>query len=210
MIALSASAQEAAPPPSALRPISDFPWYVGLSGGPAYATLNHPQIAAHAGFAAGENVSFLTPTLSLHAGYTIGERLGIGIEFSTVETGIARHNPGETFNIGATPQRGCNNCQPKAGAGQIIATQLVFGTFGPRIDYALLGRDGLFISATAGVASLVGLTDKQGFGATGRIGYRVRASNVMTVSLEAGFTGQTYGDTTIYLPFGAAVLRPYF
>ena len=208
-MAFAAGAQEAVAP-QALRPISDFPYYVGISGGPAYVTLNHPQIAAKAGFASGEGVNFLSPNIGLHAGYTIGERLGIGLEFSAVETGIARRYPGETFQVGAVPQAECTTCTGRKHAGQVIATQLVFSTFGPRIDYSLLGRDGLFVSASAGIAMLVGLEDKQGFGVTGRVGYRVRASNVMTLSLEAGVQGQLYGDTTMYLPYGAAVLRPYF
>lgn len=207
--AFSASAQESLGP-QVLRPASDFPYYVGISGGPAYAMLTHPQIAAKAGFASGDQVSFVTPNIGLHAGYTIGERLGVGLEFTAVETGIARHYPGETFQLGPVPQAACETCTGGKSAGQIIATQLVFSTFGPRIDYSLLGRDGLFVSASAGIAMLVGLQDMQGFGVTGRVGYRIRATNVMTVSLEAGVQGQLYGDTSIYLPYGAAVLRPYF
>lgn len=193
-----------------LRPASDFPFFVGLSGGAGYATLTHPQIAEKAGRAGGAQVSFTSPAISLHAGYTFGERLSVGFEFSAVETGVSRDNPGESFQLGFSTQNVCSVCHPRLSGVQLLATQMVFSTFGARVEYALLGRDGLFVGATAGLASIVGLEDRQGFGVTGRLGYRVRASNVMTISLEAGMQGQLYGDANLYMPYGAAILRPYF
>ncbi len=193
-----------------LRPASDFPFFVGLSGGAGYATLSHPQVAEKAGLAGGTQVSFTSPAISLHGGYTIGERFSVGFEFSAVETGVSRDNPGESFQLGFSTKAICGVCHPRLSGVQVLATQMVLSTFGARVEYSLLGRDGLFVGATAGLASIVGLEDRQGFGATGRVGYRVRVSNVMTVSLEAGVQGQLYGDASLYMPYGAAVLRPYF
>lgn len=209
-VSLTAGAQEELAAAKRLRPASDFPYFVGLSGGAGYATLVHPQIAEKAGLAAGTQVSFTSPSISIHGGYTIGERFSLGFEFSAVETGVSRDNPGESFQLGFSTQRGCNNCGPPKSGLQVLATQMVLSTFGARVEYSLLGRDGLFVGATAGLASIVGLEDRQGFGATGRVGYRLRPTNVMTVSLEAGVQGQIYGDASLYMPYAAAVVRPYF
>lgn len=208
-VTVAASAQETAAA-KALRPASDFPFFVGISGGAGYATLVHPQIAEKAGLATSTQVGFTSPAISLHGGYTIGERLSLGFEFSAVETGVSRDNPGESFQLGFSTKSVCSTCHPRLSGLQVLATEMVLSTFGARVEYALFGRDGLFVGATAGLASIVGLDDKQGFGGAGRIGYRLRATNVMTVSLEAGVQGQLYGDASMYMPYGAAVIRPYF
>jgi hypothetical protein len=206
--AFTASAQDAGGP--ALRSPSAFPYFFGVTGGVGYATLSHPNVAQTLSGMGGEAVGFTAPAINLHAGYTIGERLSLGLEFSALEAGVSRENGTESFKLGYAPQAGCNNCHPSLIGGDVVAAQLVFSTLAARVEYSLLGRDGLFVGGSAGVAMLVGLEDKQGLGLTGRVGYRLRPTNVMTVALEAGVQGQIYGDTNIYMPYGAAVLRPYF
>lgn len=199
-VASAAQAQEAAPPPVP-KPASAFPWFVGIGAGVSYATVEHPQISA-GGIAA--------PTFALNAGYTFGERLNVGLELDGTQMDIGRDTAGAQFRLGYSPQAECLTCQPKPPGGDTIATSLVFSTVGARVEYAPFGRDGLFVGGTAGLAFLVGLTPESGFGFGGRVGYRFRPTNIMTLSLEAGMSGQLYGDTTMYMPFGLASIRPYF
>lgn len=206
--AVAASAQEEAP--LVKKAAADFPYYVGITGGAGYATLQHPEISKQIAGAGGVPVGFTAATIGLHAGYTFSEHLSAGLEFEALETGISRNNAGETFKLGYSPQAACNNCRAPVPGSDLLATTIVFSTFAARIEYTPLGRDGLFVGGSAGLATLVGYAERQGLGFAGRLGYRFRPTNIMTVSLEAGVQGQVYGDSNLYMPYGAAVLRPYF
>lgn len=205
---IAASAQEQAA--QAKRAVSDFPFFVGVTGGAGYATLQHPEIAKQIAGVGGVPVSFGVATIGLHAGYTFNDHVNAGIEFGAMETGISRNNAGETFKLGYSTQAACTNCHPPLSGADLLATTIVLSTFGARVEYTPLGRDGLFVGASVGLATIVGYSERQGAGFAGRLGYRFRPTNIMTVSLEAGMQGQVYGDASLYMPYGAAVLRPYF
>jgi len=206
--AIAASAQEQ--PAQVKKAVADFPFFIGVTGGAGYATLQHPEIAKQIAGTGGVAVGFGAATLGLHAGYTFNDHLSAGLEFGAMETGISRNNAGETFKLGYAPQAWCNNCHPPLSGSDLLATTIVFSTFGARVEYTPLGRDGLFVGASAGFATIIGYSERQGAGFAGRLGYRFRPTNIMTVSLEAGMQGQVYGDASLYMPYGAAVLRPYF
>lgn len=206
--AITASAEVQGTPVQ--KPVSAFPFYAGIMGGAGYATLQHPFISKEIAGVGGTPVSFTAATLGLHVGYTFVEHLSVGLEFQALETGISRNNAGETFKLGYSTQRGCNNCHPPLSGTDILATTVVFSTFAARLEYTPFGRDGFFLGGSAGLASIVGYDDMTGVGFSGRLGYRFRPTNIMTISLEGGVQGQVYGDANIYMPYGAAVLRPYF
>lgn len=206
--AVVASAEVEAPPVQ--KPIAAFPFYAGIMGGAGYATLQHPFISKEVAGVGGSPVSFTAATLGLHLGYTFTEHLSAGLEFQALETGISRNNAGETFKLGYSTQAGCNNCHGRPQGTDILGTTIVFSTFAARLEYTPFGRDGLFVGASGGLASIVGYDDKLGVGFSGRLGYRFRPTNIMTISLEGGVQGQVYGDANLYMPYGAAVLRPYF
>lgn len=183
------------------RPASSFPWFAGVGAGVGYPTVAGTEIASSGSLAA---------TFTLHAGYTIRDRLAVGLEFTGVETEVGRDQPGQLFQVGYTPQAACTTCTPKPPGADVLFTSLVFSTFGARVEYAPFGRDGLFVGGTAGLAFMVGLAPQSGFGAGGRLGYRFRPASTLAVSFEAGVQGQLYGDATMFMPYGAAVLRPSF
>lgn len=187
--------------PQVPKPVKAFPWFVGIGAGVSYPTISGPQMVS------GGTVA---PTFTLHGGYTVGDHLNLGFELSGTETNLGRDTPADLFKLGYKPTAACQECPPKIPGGDVIATSLVFSTFGARAEYAPFSRDGLFVGGTAGVAFLVGLESQAGFGFGGRVGYRFRPTNIMTVSVEAGMQGQLYGDTTMYMPFGTATVRPYF
>lgn len=183
------------------KPVSAFPWFAGVGAGVAYPTLSHPKVG-EGGAAA--------PTLRFHGGYTLAEKFTVGLEFTAVETDVGRDAPNSLFKLGYTPQAECTTCKPKVPGADLLSTSLVMSTVGPRFEFAPFGRDGLFMGATAGLAFMVGLEPLSGFGFGGRLGYRVRPSNIMTISVEGGMEGQLYGDTTMYMPYASATIRPYF
>jgi hypothetical protein len=199
-----AQADEAAPQP-ALKPVKSLPWFVALSGGVGYAAISHPEVASGGA---------VVPVFTLHGGYTFGDRLNVGLEFSSVETSVGRDTAYESFRIGYEPkvvwQIDCYPCQPKPTGSDVTYTSLVFSTLGARVEYAPFGRDGLYLGGTAGLGFMIGLEGETGFGFGARAGYRLRPTNVLTVSIEAGMSGQLYGDTTMYMPFALATVRPYF
>lgn len=206
--AVARAEEAAAPSPLLAKPAKALPWFVALGGGVGYAQISHPEI--HSGGAP-------VPVFSLNGGYTFGDHLTVGIEFSSAETKVGRDTPQDLFQIGYSPKplviweiRGCDPCEPKRGGSEVINTSLVFTSLGARVEYAPFSRDGLFVGAMAGMGFMVGLEEQAGFSFGGRVGYRLRASNVLTFSIEAGMTGQIYGDTTVYVPLGVATLRPYF
>lgn len=202
-----ARAEETAPPePETSKAVQALPWFVGLAGGAGYATISHPDVVA-----GGTAVSVLT----LNGGYTFGDHLTLGLEFSSSETSVGRDTATEQFELGYSPQEiwrysVCSPCEPKWHGQEVASTSLVFTSLGARAEYAPFGRDGLFVGGMAGMAFLVGLGDEPGFGFGARVGYRYRATSIMTFSIEAGMAGQLYGDANMYMPFGVAVLRPYF
>jgi hypothetical protein len=202
-----ARAEETALPSQPIaKPVKGLPWFAGLTGGAGYAMISHPAIVA--GGAA-------VPVLNLHGGYTFGDHLSLGLEFTSTETSVGRDSKEEMFQLGHKPQAiwhlpTCSPCEPKPHGAEIASTSLVFSAIGARAEYAPFSRDGLYVGGTAGMAFMIGLQDQLGFGFTARVGYRIRATNVLTLSIEAGMAGQVYGDTTMYMPFGAAVARTYF
>jgi hypothetical protein len=183
------------------KPVRAFPWFFGFGAGVGYPTIENPLV---------QKGGMAAPAFTLHGGYTVGDHLNIGLELSAVETDVGRNTTSELFKVGYTPQGGCTNCTAKPPGADVIATSLVFSTFGARLEYAPFDRDGLFLGGTAGLAFMVGLAPQSGVGLTGRIGYRIRATNILTLSIEGGVQGQLYGDTQMYMPFGVAVVRPYF
>lgn len=209
MVAVEVSAEEKKAPRPPKTP-AEAPFFVGITGGAGYATLQHPLIAKEIAGTGGRPVSFGTAAIDLHAGYTFGEHLGVALEFGALETGISRNNAGETFKLGFSPQAECTSCHAPLHGSDVLATTVVFSNFGARVEYTPLGRDGLFVGGSAGVAMMVGYADMQGGAFAGRLGYRFRPSGGLTISLEAGVQGQVYDQASLYMPYGAAVLRPYF
>jgi hypothetical protein len=197
-----ARADEAEPPdPGPSKPVQAFPWFVGVGAGAGLAMISHPQIISG---------DILAPTFTLNGGYTFGDHLSLGLELTSMETSVGRDAPGDLFQLGHAPQAKCLTCYEEVRPGGVVATSLVSSTLGARVEYAPFSRDGLFVGATAGLAFMVGLETKSGFGFGGRVGYRLRPTSIFTVSIEAGMTGQLYDDATIYMPFGVLVVRPYF
>jgi hypothetical protein len=183
-------------------PVKPRPFHVGISGGVAYHTVRVSTVIP---------TNYTAATLGLHAGYNVNERLSIGFEVLTVEKGMGRNGPFDTFDPGLAPQAGCNNCEPPPFGGWVKNTTAVFGTVGPRVEFSPFGKDGLYIGATAGLAWLWGVDSIYGFGGVGRVGYRVRVGDVLGLALEGGAQAQAFGGgnyTTA--PYGMLIFRPYF
>jgi opacity protein-like surface antigen len=202
-----ARAEEAAPPSQPIaKPVKELPWFAGLTGGAGYGTISHPVMVPG---------SAAMPVLNLHGGYTFGDHLSLGLEFTSTETSVGRDSDEDPFQLGHKPQAIwhiplCSPCEPRPRGGEITGTSLVFSTIGARVEYTPFSRDGLYVGGTAGMAFMVGFEEQLGFGFAGRVGYRIRATNVLTLSIEGGMAGQVYEDATMYMPFGAAVARVYF
>ncbi|MBK9262675.1 MAG: hypothetical protein IPM54_23095 [Polyangiaceae bacterium] len=177
--------------------------FIGLSGGAAYAMVNHPQILTD-GFAAA--------TLGLHAGYNVSERISVGFDVFTVEHGMKRSEGTEPFiPTGYTrPQAGCTNCEPPPKGGWVSETTAMFGTVGPRVEFSPFGRDGLYLGGSTGVAMMLGVDTQYGFGGVARAGYRFRVGNVLGLGVEGGFQGQYFGTGTMMFPYASLIMRPYF
>jgi hypothetical protein len=176
------------------------PFYVGITGGFAYATVRHPDMLS---------ASFATPTLGLHAGYNVTDRWSVGLEVTTIEKFVERDGPGDPF-VPKYPLAGCTNCQEPPTGGYIGSITAVFGTVAPRVEFTPFGRDGLFLGASAGLGFIMGVDGRIGGGGTARAGYRWRVAEVVGIALEGGIQGQVYKDASAVMPYGVLVLRPYF
>lgn len=177
--------------------------FIGLTGGAAYAILDHPKINGD-GFAAG--------SLGLHFGYTVAEKWTIGMEVLTAEHGMKRQSAYEPFTPVSLlkPQAGCNNCEPPPKGGYVTETTAMFGIAGPRVEFSPLGRDGLYLGATAGLGMMLGIDTQYGFGGGARAGFRYRIANVLAVGLEGGVQTQIFSTGTTIFPYAAVLMRPYF
>jgi hypothetical protein len=86
----------------------------------------------------------------------------------------------------------------------------MFGTLGPRVEFAPLGRDGLYLGLSTGLGMLVGIDTQYGFGGGARAGYRLRVGNVLGLAIEGGIQGQYFNTGSTAFPYAALMLRPYF
>jgi hypothetical protein len=177
--------------------------FIGLTGGAAYAIVEHPMIKSN-GFAAA--------SLGLHFGYTVAEKWTIGLEIMTVEHGMKRQSAYEPFTPTSMlqPQAGCNNCEPPPKGGYVTETTAMFGMAGPRVEFSPLGRDGVYLGATAGVGTLLGVDTLYGFGGGARAGYRYRFANVLAIGVEGGLQAQYFSTGAMLFPYAAVLMRPYF
>lgn len=177
--------------------------FVGLSGGIAYASVNHPLVIKD-GFGAA--------MLGMHAGYNVSERWAVGIELHTVEQSMGRDSPKDPFApiSRLQPQAKCANCEDPAVGGWIGKSTAMFGTLGPRVEFAPLGRDGLYFGLSAGVGMILGIDTQYGIGGGARAGYRLRVANVIGLAVEAGVQGQYFNAGTTVFPCASLVMRPYF
>lgn len=193
--------EQAAPPPPA--PPRERPFFVGATGGVAWASAEHPELLSS---------DFTAATLGLHAGYVLSPQFALGFELTTIEKTVAKDRPGGLFApAGAVgPQAECNGCQEPIPGGELMQVTAVWGTLGPRLEYTPFGGDGLFVGASGGVAFLMGLEGRTGLGGTARAGFRLRAAEVITFAVEGGVQGQTFADASVFMPFVAASFRPYF
>jgi hypothetical protein len=205
---LITSAVSAAPPPiNEINPqiprediekalsARERPFFVGVLGGFAWATVSHPQV--HTG-------DFMTATMGLHAGYAMSPRWALSFELTAIEKVFARASRHDLFSVDP-------NLQPAgANTGDDLKVTALFATVGPRLELTPFGRDGPYVSGSGGVAFVQGLDPRAGFGGTARLGFRLRAAEVVTFSIEAGFQGQAYADAAAVYPYGALLLRPYF
>jgi hypothetical protein len=182
----------------------DRRFFIGALGGVAWATASHPQLLTS---------RFVAPTLGLHAGYAISPHWAIALELTTIEKSVTRATPSDLFSAASVqPQAGCLTPCPTQGGtgGELLRITALFGTIAPRVEVTPFGRDGLYFSGSGGLAFIQGLDARAGFGGTARAGFRLRAAEVVTFSVEAGFQGQTYADASAIYPYGAVLLRPYF
>jgi opacity protein-like surface antigen len=205
---LVAPAASAADAPAAPPPLDEAaatrarPFFVGVSAGVGYANWKHPQLLASA---------FPAAALNIHAGYSINPHWAVGLDFSTSEKYVTRNYPGELFSPpGYRPQADCTSCSAPESGGFLAQVTTVFGTVGPRVDFTPFGRDGLYVGVTAGMAFVTGLDGRYGAGGGARLGYRVRPTDSLTFSAEAGVQGSIYADASTFMPYGVLVLRPYW
>jgi hypothetical protein len=177
--------------------------FIGLSGGAAYAAIDHPLVAG-GGFAAA--------TLGLHAGYNVSDRWAVGFDLSTVEHFMTRDSGIDPFSpVGYTqPQAGCDDCEPPPVGGWVGKTTAVFGTVGPRVEVSPFGRDGLYFGLTTGVAMMLGIGTEFGFGGAARAGYKFRIAKILGLGFEGGVQGQFFSEGTTMFPYLSLVMRPYF
>ncbi len=200
--AASAHAEEGYEAPQTPAPKRVF---VGLSAGAAYAMVTHPLIKSN-GFAAA--------SLGIHVGFNVTERWALGLELSTFEHGMARTSGTDPFTPTQflSPQGSCTNCKPPEPGGWISQTEATFTTIGPRVEFAPMGRDGLYLGLSGGLSMILGLnpTAEYGIGGGVRAGYRYRFANVLGLGLEAGLQAQRYDTASNFFPYASFVLRPYF
>lgn len=179
------------------------PFFVGASAGVGWPSVTHPELLTS---------SFTSATLGLHAGYTLNPLVALGFELTTLEKSVAKEKEGGLFVPASAvqPQADCTTCTEPVSGGEVMQVTAVFGTLGPRVDLTPFGPDGLYVGASGGLAFVIGLEGRTGLGGTARAGFRLRAAEVITVSLEGGLQGQTFADASVVMPYVAATLRPYF
>jgi hypothetical protein len=178
------------------------PYFVGISAGVAYVTVRHPEILAS---------SFAAATLGLHAGYSFNDKWSVGFELTTAEKFVTREGPYALFvPEGLSPQASCDSCPEPVPGGWLGQITALFGTVGPRVEFSPFGRDGLYLSGSAGLGFVYGVDNRLGAAGTARVGYRLRIADIIGISLEGGFQGQAYKDAYALLPYGVLMFRPYF
>jgi hypothetical protein len=179
--------------------------FVGLSGGIGYAWVKQPTINSNA---------FAVAIAGLHAGMNVSEHWALGAELLTAEHAMTRNSAADPFMPTGflSPQGACGKCadRPPPTGGWIAKTAATFTTIGPRIEYAPLGRDGLYFGLSTGVGLLLGVDTQVGFGGGARAGYRYRIDNILGIGIEGGVQAQHFKSGTTFFPYGSLVLRPYF
>jgi hypothetical protein len=177
--------------------------FVGISAGAGYAMVEHPLIKSD---------GFGSSSLGMHVGYNVSERWAVGLDLSTFEHGMKRTSGTDPFiPVGfLQPQAGCSNCEPPPKGGWISETTAMFGTIGPRAEFAPFGRDGLYLGANTGLGMLIGIDTQFGLGGGARVGYRYRIGQVLGLGVEGGVLAQYFNTGTTVFPFASLVMRPYF
>lgn len=200
LTAVEVHAEEGYQPPVKVK---DNRVFVGISAGAGYAMVEHPLIKSD---------GFGSSSLGMHVGYNVSERWAVGLDLSTFEHGMKRTSGTDPFvPVGfLQPQAGCNNCEPPPKGGWISETTAMFGTVGPRAEFAPFGRDGLYLGVNTGLGMLIGIDTQFGFGAGLRAGYRYRIAKVLGLGVEGGLLGQYFETGSTLFPFANLVLRPYF
>lgn len=183
--------------------VKDKRVFVGISAGAGYAMVEHPLIKSD-GFAA--------TSLGMHVGYNVSDRWAVGLDLSTFEHGMTRDSGTDPFVPTGflKPQAGCNNCEPPPPGGWISQSTAMFGTIGPRVEFAPLSRDGLYFGVNTGLGMLIGIDTQFGVGGGARVGYRYRIANVLGLAVEGGMLAQYLETGSTVFPFAHLVMRPYF
>jgi hypothetical protein len=191
---------------------SERPLFVGASGGIAWATVRHPEMVPS---------SFAAPILGLHAGYVFTPTWALSLEFTIIEKpvkrteGTGKFTPVSSLESQSVQPLNCFLCPnlPRGeltGPGQLLEIAALFSTLAPRLELTPFGRDGLFVSVSGGLAFVQNIAGRVGGSGAGRAGFRLRVADVLTFAIEGGLQGQVYSDASAVVPYGAAIIRPYF
>jgi hypothetical protein len=187
----------------AARPVdpSRQRFFVGLSGGVAWAHVKHPDLLSPA---------FVGPTLGMHAGYRATPQWAFGFDFSAIEHGVTRvEKGGFSTDSMLEPQVDCHKCTVPPAGGFPSSTSLLVGVAGPLVEFTPFGPEGFYVGASGGVAFVQLVYSYPGFGGSFRTGYRIHVAEIFNLALEAGGRAQ-YADGAGFAVYGAALFRPRF
>lgn len=178
-------------------------YFLGISGGSAYATVVHPEL---------KSSRFSALTLGLNAGYLLSDKLSVGFELLTIEKYITRPGPQAIFSPEGTysPLAGCDKCGPPPPGGWVAQTTAVFGAAMPSVEFAPFGRTGPYVGGAAGIGYILGLEGRVGGAGAVRAGYRYTLADTLGFAAEIGAQGELFGDAHVYAPYLSLMLRPYF
>lgn len=193
------AAEEVLPP---LPAAPDARYFVGLSGGGAYAFVRHPQVASR---------ELAIEVLALHSGVQVDPRWALSIELSNSSRFVGRENGADRFSVFSSGA-GCDKCGPAPTGGTVVRTTLQLTQAVANVELMPWPANGPYagLGLGAAYAELSGVDQRTGVAASARVGYRLRPARALAASLEGGLRAQLFSDASAYLPYLALQLRPRF
>src|SRR5205823_5153025 len=123
----------------------DQHWFVGLSAGVAWTSVDHPDAYG----------SFAAPSISLNGGVQFSPHWAAGVSIDSVEKYMRRSTGSGRF-AAAAAGADCLTCTSASPGGGIDGVTTTLTTIGPRLDFTPFGENGPYAAASIGAAYIQG------------------------------------------------------
>ena len=198
------------PPEQVPTPIGEklSPLLITTGFGYGYAAIKHPDL---------ESRSLSGSFVELTAGTELNHRFRLSFAMTSFQSTIYLASSGKwaegdypTKIAGLRAQADPVEPPDTAGGGGVeIRKTLHVHSFGPRLDFLPLGRQGPYIGLTTGLGVIQDIGLRAGGSVGLRIGGEWRPYHIFGVGIEAGAHGQLYTDSQAAIPYATGRLQFY-